>query len=308
MDSIIKKIDFFSNDAIFEAINDSNSGAILKKVTDNQKTYFLKIVPKDSIDIDKILKTIEIYKINNINTVQLLSYGTTEDKVYLIYNFINGNALNTIYDEYDIASYYDMGLQIGNSYRIINFNCKPDNIFRQDYNIDDLINSITSKFIDLYNGKLAYLKDIIAEDKIKLLTNKIKELLPCFYNEDKVYIHADMHPKNIMIDKNNQLYIIDIESFHIDYFVMNFRWSIMASFKNDKNKSFFKGFIDGYYNHTISDDFDKQLVIILIINFMEHIINFSDGKSLEYIRDYATKVNEIFNTINIYSKNNKITF
>lgn len=308
MDSIIKKIDFFSNDAIFEAINDSNSGAILKKVTDNQKTYFLKIVPKDSIDIDKILKTIEIYKINNINTVQLLSYETTEDKVYLIYNFINGNALNTIYDEYDMASYYDIGLQIGNSYRIINFNCKPDNIFRQDYNIDDLINSITSKFIDLYNGKLAYLKDIIAEDKIKLLTNKIKELLPCFCNEDKVYIHADMHPKNIMIDKNNQLYIIDIESFHIDYFVMNFRWSIMASFKNDKNKAFFKGFIDGYYNHTISDDFDKQLVIILIINFMEHIINFSDGKSLEYIRDYATKVNEIFNTINIYSRNNKITF
>ncbi len=308
MDSIIKKIDFFSNDAIFEAINDSNSGAILKKVTDNQKTYFLKIVPKDSIDIDKILKTIEIYKNNNINTVQLLSYGTTKDKVYLIYNFINGNALNTIYDEYDMASYYDIGLQIGNSYRIINFNCKPDNIFRQDYNIDDLINSITSKFIDLYNGKLAYLKDIIAEDKIKLLTNKIKELLPCFYNEDKVYIHADMHPKNIMIDKNNQLYIIDIESFHTDYFVMNFRWSIMASFKNDKNKAFFKGFIDGYYNHTISDDFDKQLVIILIINFMEHIINFSDGKSLEYIRNYATKVNEIFNTINIYSKNNKITF
>ena len=31
-----------------------------------------------------------------------------------------------------------------------------------------------------------------------------------------------MHPKNIMIDKNNQLYIIDIESFHNDYFVMNF--------------------------------------------------------------------------------------
>ncbi len=114
-----------------------------------------------------------------------------------------------------MASYYDMGLQIGNSYRIIDFNCKPDNIFRQDYNIDDLVNSITSKFIDLYNGKLAYLKDIIAEDKIK-------ELLPCFYNEDKIYIHADMHPKNIMIDKNNQLYIIDIESFHNGYFVMNF--------------------------------------------------------------------------------------
>ena len=41
---------------------------------------------------------------------------------------------------------------------------------------------------------------------------------------------------------------------------------------------------------------------------MEHIINFSDGKNLEYIRDYATKVNEIFNAINIYSRNNKITF
>lgn len=306
MNSIIEKINFFSKNAIFESINDSNSGAILKKVTDHQKTYFLKIVPKNSIDIDKILKIIEIYENHHINTVKLLSYGTIEDKIYLVYDFIDGNALNTVYDKYDIDSYYNMGLEIGKSYQKINFNCKQDNIFKQEYDIDDFINSIISEFLNLYNGKLMYLKDIMIEDKINMLTKKIKKLLPCFYNENKVYIHADIHPKNIMIDKNNQLYIIDIESFHIDYFVMNLRWSIMAAFKNDKNKSFFKGFIDGYYNHTVDNNFSKQLTIILIINFMEHIINFSKDKSKNYIIEYTTKVNKIFDTINIDSENNII--
>ena len=44
MDNLISKIDFFSDKAIFEPINDSNSGAILRKVKDENNTYFLKIV------------------------------------------------------------------------------------------------------------------------------------------------------------------------------------------------------------------------------------------------------------------------
>lgn len=53
MRNLVNKINYFDDKAIFEPINDSNSGAILKKVIDNDKTYFLKIVSKDSIDINK---------------------------------------------------------------------------------------------------------------------------------------------------------------------------------------------------------------------------------------------------------------
>ena len=48
MRNLVNKINYFDDKAIFEPINDSNSGAILKKVIDNDKTYFLKIVSKSS--------------------------------------------------------------------------------------------------------------------------------------------------------------------------------------------------------------------------------------------------------------------
>ena len=136
------------------------------------------------------------------------------------------------------------------------------------------------------------------------IINRMKELISSFDNEKKVYIHADMHPKNIMIDNNQNLYIIDIESFCIDYFVMNVRWSIAAAFRNKKNNEFFKGFIKGYYNNDIPIDFNKQLIFITILNFIEHTIEFSETKDKEFIVDYVSKINSMFNSIDLFSDNN----
>ena len=44
MDSMISKINYFSDKATFETINDSNSGAILRKVKDEENTYFFQII------------------------------------------------------------------------------------------------------------------------------------------------------------------------------------------------------------------------------------------------------------------------
>ena len=284
MDNLISKINFFSDKATFETINDSNSGAILRKVKDEDNTYFLKIVHNNNIDIDKIQKIIQIYEKYDINTIKLLDYGYIDNKVYLIYNFINGFALNTVYDKYNINDYSNMGFNIGSSYRIINSNHEFDNYFLNDYDINDLANQFIDSFQNLYNGKLSYISS--------------------FDNEKKVYIHADMHPKNIMIDDSHNLYIIDIESFSIDYFVMNVRWSIAAAFRNKENNEFFKGFINGYYNNDIPTDFNKQLIFITILNFIEHTIEFSETKDEEFITDYVSKINLIFNSVDLFSDDN----
>ena len=149
-----------------------------------------------------------------------------------------------------------------------------------------------------------YIKSIINDERMENIINRMKELISSFDNEKKVYIHADMHPKNIMIDNNQNLYIIDIESFCIDYFVMNVRWSIAAAFRNKKNNEFFKGFIKGYYNNDIPIDFNKQLIFITILNFIEHTIEFSENKDKEFIVDYVSKINSIFNSIDLFSDNN----
>ena len=129
MNNLISKIKFFSDNASFKIINDSNSGAILRKVKDNNNTYFLKIIKNNNINIDEVKKIIEIYKKNNVNTIELLDHGHINDYVYLIYNFIDGLALNMTYDKYSISDYNKMGFKIGNSYRVINSSCNLINTF-----------------------------------------------------------------------------------------------------------------------------------------------------------------------------------
>lgn len=303
MDSLISKIKFFSDNASFEVISDSNSGSILRKVKDNN-TYFLKIIKSDHINISKIKKTIEIYKENDINTIELLDCGYINDYVYLIYNFIEGNALNTVYDKYNDTDYRKMGFKIGNCYRIINSTNKYDKFFLNNYDISNLTNQVIDLFEKLYNGELSYIKDIMNEEKINCMIKRMKELVSSFDDEEKVYIHSDIHPKNIVIDNKDNLYIIDIESFSLDYFIMNVRWSIMAAFRNKKNNEFFKGFINGYYNNDIPPRFNKQLIFITILNFMEHTIEFSKIKNKEFIISYVSKINLIFNSIDLFIDNN----
>lgn len=113
-----------------------------------------------------------------------------------------------------------------------------------------------------------------------------------------------MHPKNIMIDSDNNLYVIDIESFCIDYFVMNIRWSIAAAFRNKENNEFFKGFINGYYSNNIPIEFNKQLILIMILNFIEHTIEFSEMKDKDFIINYVSQINRIFNSINLFHDDN----
>lgn len=304
MDDLISKISFFSDKAIFETISDSNSGAILKKVNDKNNTYFLKIVQNNNVDINRIQKIIEIYDKYDINTIKLLDYGYIDNKVYLIYNFIDGFALNAVYDKYDVNDYSNMGFNIGSSYKKINSKHEFDNDFVNNYDLNTLVNECINSFKNVYNGKLSYIKNIINEKRMTNIINRMKELTSSFNNEKKAYIHADIHPKNIMIDNKQNLYIIDIESFCIDYFVMNVRWSIIAAFRNKENNEFFKGFINGYYDNNIPDSFNKQLIFITILNFLEHTIEFSKTKEKEFIIDYTSKINLLFNSVDLFSDNN----
>lgn len=304
MSDLISKINFFSDKATFETINDSYSGAILKKVKDEDNTYFLKIIKKSNIDINRIQKIIQIYEINDINTIKLLDYGYINDSVFLIYNFINGFALNKAYDKYNNKDYGNIGFHIGHSYRTINLNYENDAYFLNDYDISVLTNQSIDSFQNLYNGKLSYIKKIINEEKMERIINRMKDLVSSFDDEKKVYIHTDIHPKNIMVDDNNGVHIIDIESFSIDYFVMNLRWSISAAFSNTKNNDFFKGFINGYYNNDIPTTFNKQLIFVTILSFIEHFNRFSEASNIDYVNRYVSRINHIFDSVDLFGNDN----
>lgn len=85
--------------------------------------------------------------------------------MYLIYNFIDGFALNTVYDRYNTNDYSNIGFNIGSSYRKINSNHKFDNYFLNNYDMNNLANELIDSFQNLYNGNSSYIKRIIDMEK-----------------------------------------------------------------------------------------------------------------------------------------------
>ena len=300
-EKLIENINLFDKETKFISITDSNSGAILKHVIAKDNDYFLKIIDKTEVDIERLKHILDIYSFGKIKSLKLLQYGYIDNKVYLIYNWIDGHALNCLYDSYELNDYYDMGFKIGENYAVIN-ELELQSQLNKNYSVAELARSQKEKFEDLYYGKLSYIKNIMGEEFIEPILMRFIQLSSSFDNEQKVYIHEDMHPKNVMY--NDELYIIDVEGLCIDYFAMNLRWSIAAAFNNQKNLEYFKGFINGFYADDVPYKFYDELTFILIINFLDHIIEFSETKEEGFIKNYVNKFKMIFDNVDIYNTNN----
>lgn len=303
IENLIKKIHFFSSQAKYHQITDTSSGAIIRKVEDNNKTYLLKIIKSDCIDIDNFVNIVKTYKNANINSIELLDYGIIENYTYIIYKYIKGTPLNKLYTTFNEGNFYKWGKDIGQNYHFLNQQ-RHSNIKVREYSLIDLTTKTTSQFLKVYNSSLSYLQTVFSKEEILKITERLKELTNAFEFEKRVLIHSDMHPKNIILNDKNELYIIDVDATSYDYFVMNFRYSLMAAYKHPQNKEFFKGFINGCYNNKIPVSFNLQLTYTLILNFMEHIILFENTKTKEYILDYTSSVKKIFTDINIFNNTN----
>mgnify|MGYP005758171681 CR=1 FL=1 len=289
-----KELTFLGDNAIFTEIKDSNSGASVYKVVDESKTYLLKIIPKSMFNEENFQRVAAVYQENGVKSIEIVKIGSNNDKSYVVYKFIDGEALNKIYDYYNENDYSSWGKVIGKSFRKINQKKYP-NILVREYNLEELTKQTITEFLSDLDTKLDYLKDILSPKFLKKMIAKFKELTRTFAKEEKVIIHMDIHPKNIVLDKDKNIHIIDIDATSYDYFVMNFRYSLLAAFKKEKNKAFFKGVIEGYYENKIPDIFWQQLLYVFILNFMEHIILFSNGKEKDYIIEYAKLIQDIFN-------------
>ena len=287
------QLDFLESEARFTEIKDSNSGAKVYKIIDNEKTYLLKIIPKEMFNAENFKRVAAIYQANKVKAVEVIKIGNSQDKAYVIYKFIDGKALNNIYDYYQEKDYLNWGKIVGEAFRKINQK-EYQGVLVRDYDLEKLTKQTISEFLEIIETKLTYLKSILSPSLLEKMIEKFKKPTKTFDNEEKVIIHMDIHPKNVILDKKENIHIIDIDATSYDYFVMNFRYSLLAAFKKEKNKAFFRGVIDGYYDKGIPEIFWQQLLYVFILNFMEHIILFSSGKEKDYIIEYSKLIKNIF--------------
>lgn len=302
MENLIKNISFFKNINEIEKIIDSLSGAGVFRVKDGNKNYFLKIMNQNQDDLLKIEDIVKIYKTYNNNALELIDSGIiNQDLIYTIYNWIDGYALNKKYDELSNKDYYDYGVYFGNQFKQINTKEPIQNKFIKEYDFDKFTSAIIDNFISIYSIEKE-IQNIFPEEYLNEIIILLKKLSK-YFTGDKEYIHGDVHPKNVMINQNKDLVIIDIESFCIDYFVMNFRWSLTSAFVKEGNKYFFKGVIDGRYEKDLPENLFNQMLYVLIFKFFEQTVSYYSNKDLEFVLDYIKKYKQIFDSITLDDKN-----
>lgn len=107
-----------------------------------------------------------------------------------------------------------------------------------------------------------------------------------------------MHPQNIILN-NGELYIIDCETLSIDYFVMNFKWSIGATFDHKENVSFNLGVINGFYNDNPPKNFYNQLMFVLIHKFCDQVREYNDKEDTNLVVTCIKKYKYIFDNIDL---------
>lgn len=286
-------IPFAKDGDIIEKVNDSFSGALTLKIIRNKEKYFFKLYNNKEGEIARIKDICNTYSSVISPSIHVIDCGvTTSNRVWFVFNWVEGLALNKLYNAHH--DFYKYGYNLGKIYKKINENKKKD---ESEFNLQEAL-KIKENFNTLYaKEKLFYLN--FSKDNLIKINNAFLEYLPIFNELEKEYIHGDFHPKNVMIDNNDNLVLIDIDSFRYDYFIYNFRWSIISIYKYKENKDFFRGFVKGRYEDDIPKSINKQLIYILIFKFFEQMVSYYKSDRLDQIEQQIGQYNTIFSQLDL---------
>lgn len=299
----MKVVPFVKDDDILEPISNSQSGATVLKVIRGDKNFFLKIMDGDLSFLTKIKKIIWIYAQYTSKPMLLLDSGIVSNQVYCIYSWIEGSALNHLYDEYSNEQFYTYGVRIGKYFNRINQNIPKEEQFEKKYDLSLLTHTSIANFMEFFTKNEKAISSIFSRDEINHIIDRILVLQNSFMETEKVYIHGDLHPKNVMINREEELTIIDCESFCIDYFVMNFRWNLASIFKTRSVAYFYSGLIKGFYKENPPTSLYNQLLYILLLKFLEQTYSYTKIKPLDFILQYMEQYKVALDCVSIEKDN-----
>lgn len=208
------------------------SSALLKINKINQKEFYQG--NGNEIYLKKIFKINDFDKFTNIyfvdDTKALIPFA------YTIMKEIKGTTLNEYFNQ-DI--YYELGKKIASLHKIkvSSFGkniMEENNLAANDYYIKYFLEII--KTIHIYDQKLCL-------ELQKILENYYDKQV--FVNQKPVLLHHDLHLRNVIIDKNEEIWLIDWDSARggikeIDFIKMKY-----FNYKN-LSKDQYRRFIEGY--------------------------------------------------------------
>ena len=227
---------------------------------------------------------------------------------YIVYTYLEGENIKYISNNYkiDYEEIRKLGEKVGKNILQLK-NYKYNGIAK--FETDD-INSLKKetinnfkKFLDNKECKSIINKfytDYELNNMINILENTSKYL----DNLKPNLIHGDIKRANVMKYKSHKLWLVDIEDMKYSYDLLNFIYTLSWELSDVNGTYFTKGFFDGLYNNKRPENFNEQVMFVLILNFMSACYKYSKDNLLDKIEWYINRYKGLDISIKDKIKNN----
>ncbi|MCL2621763.1 MAG: aminoglycoside phosphotransferase family protein [Firmicutes bacterium] len=247
-----------------EYMKNSWSGNTVFKFQTQQDTFLVKII-KDNQTKDSIEEKLNLLSSNNIKTAKLMHFEKSVCNNYSCYYYQFLDALS-INDFIKTADIYELGKKAGEILvRLKNSpypkTWKPFNLTRYHNGFLIRLNQVATDFPQIFK-ELNITKE--------MLTQQLNLLLKSFDGIEQKPIHADFGMHNLMLTKESQIYVIDIESMELGYDCFNFTHNVRF-IGNKTEKPYYKGIFEKLFPSGIPQYFHNHLKYIAIVNFIRSL-------------------------------------
>ena len=214
----------------------------------NGEKLFLKIMGMPKSDYNKALRSYKLMNGLKIPIGYILESGELgKNCFYIIQKYIGPASYIEKQDEYLI------GLQKGRRAAEYLIKLKGQKIpgckiYEKRSIMRDILKTANrlNGSIDLHRGK----------DE---LLYKAKHYIKYFEDEPISLIHGDVKLGNIIFGEKNSMFFADNESFEYSYDIVNFLYNIHSGFQEEKQKTEYKGFVNGYLKYMNGGKIPKRI-------------------------------------------------
>lgn len=226
-------------------------------VETTKRKYFIKVLPyKASLEeIEKIKWIYKIYEKENIPIVPLYDIILKKNTTILVYDYFEGNDLKD--SLLTLEQYKNYGMKVSLEVKKMNRIRNYPNVFKR-FDLKEHCNIYRDKFKKVISNEKEKIYNLFSDKEINNLILRFENLCEYIIKNDEVMLnHNDVKIRNIMINNNNDIYLVDIDPIDLTYRGFNINYSIYTFLFNNSlekaERAFLKGFIQEY-------DSDKQLI------------------------------------------------
>lgn len=270
----LDNIKFLNGATDIVEVKEGYSGATKYTFQNRGKKYFLKIgylgLRKD---IERVLEE------DHIAHPKMYEIGQyDDDRQYVIEEFLEGENMKTLLDNYHEKFIYEFGFMIGKQFATLRKRYPDQKPTEQELNefrksVDEVIKNIR----DILSEK----NSIIEKKQIVVLTrwmNYLKDHFDHIKNSLSIYGHTDIKPSNFIIS-NNEIYATDLDHLGYKELSLSMHWTFARlDGYDEKNLAFARGYLGGLFNLDVPNEVLKAFDYTYTWNIARLVTdNYKDG-------------------------------